>query len=374
MNIFSLIVTSVLVVTHAYLYWNFRRILGGGYWQLAFFAIFAFMLILSFYRRRMAAQSEWLFLFDYYNYWLAFLIVATVGFFAADLVRVAAYIFDLISGYKIHYLLTAARTGKYVLFFCLLLYGWSLHEARAIGIAKVEIKTPLLPPGSDRLRIVALSDIHFASLVNATHLARMVDLANAQNPDITVLLGDIVDSDMTDKNREMELLQSLKGELGKFAVLGNHEVFTGLNHSADFLRASGFTLLRGEAVEAGGIVVAGVDDPYTRYRFDPVEALRDSDQNKFVLLLNHRPIIPEEALGRFDLQLSGHTHGGQIFPGHFFAKRFNGHSPGMTELPAGRSGEKHSRLYLTTGTGFWGPPARLFAPPEIVVVDLVRGD
>lgn len=372
MNIFSLIVTSVLVITHAYLYWNFRRILGGGYWQLAFFAIFAFMLVLSFYRRRMAAQSEWLFLFDYYNYWLAFLIVATVGFLAADLVRLAALIFDLISGYKIHSALAAAKTGKYVLLFCLLLYGWSLYEARAIGITTIEIKTTLLPPGRERLRIVALSDIHLSSLVNAKHLTYMVDLANAQNPDITVLLGDIVDSNMTGKNHEMELLQSLKGEMGKFAVLGNHEVFTGVNHAADFLRESGFTVLRGESEETGGIVVAGVDDPYTRHRFDAAEALSDTDQDKFVLLLNHRPIVQDEALGRFDLQLSGHTHGGQIFPGHFFAKRFNGHSPGMTELPAGQNGEKHNRLYLTTGTGFWGPPARLFAPPEIVVVDLVQ--
>ncbi len=235
-----------------------------------------------------------------------------------------------------------------------------------------EIKTTLLPPGTDRLRIVAMSDIHLSSLVNAKHLARMVELANAQNPDITVLLGDIVDSNMTGKLAERDLLRDLKGDAGKFAVVGNHEVFNGTNHSIEFLEESGFTMLRGHAVEAGGIVVAGIDDPYTRANFDAAEALRDADQDKFVLLLNHRPIIQENALGRFDLQLSGHTHGGQIFPGQILTKLVNEYSSGHIELPTGTNGGKASRLYLTTGAAFWGPPARLFAPPEIVVLDLVR--
>ncbi len=98
MNIFGFIVTSVLILTHAYLYWNLRRILGGGYWQLAFFAIFAFMIVLTFARQKMSRQSEWLFLFDYYYYWLAFLIVVTVGFLAADHISLASLGFDAVSG------------------------------------------------------------------------------------------------------------------------------------------------------------------------------------------------------------------------------------------------------------------------------------
>jgi predicted MPP superfamily phosphohydrolase len=155
--------------------------------------------------------------------------------------------------------------------------------------------------------------------------------------------------------------------LGAYAVTGNHEYYAGLEHSLRFLRNAGFTVLRGEAARAGGIILVGVDDPTAMSSgqstiLDTGKALASVSANNFVVLLKHQPVVDSDT--KFDLQLSGHTHGGQIFPFVYLTRlRYRVHT-GLTELADGRL------LYVSRGVGTWGPPIRLFAPPEITLITI----
>ena len=155
---------------------------------------------------------------------------------------------------------------------------------------------------------------------------------------------------------------------GKFAILGNHEYYAGLKRSMEFTEAAGFKLLRDEFIEVAGITIFGEDDITGRKRGETkksdyfLEAL-SKERDTFVLLLKHQPYVDEDA--RFNLQLSGHTHGGQLFPFGFIVKLYFPKIYGLHEL------SENKLLYVSRGTGTWGPPVRVFAPPEITVIDLI---
>jgi predicted MPP superfamily phosphohydrolase len=155
--------------------------------------------------------------------------------------------------------------------------------------------------------------------------------------------------------------------LGAYAVIGNHEHYAGMDNSLRFLQTAGFTVLRGEAAVTGGIVLAGVDDPGTRdpghpARLDTRKALESVTGDDFVVLLKHQPVVDHGT--PFDLQLSGHVHGGQIFPFVYLTRLIYGVHTGLTRLADGRL------LYVSRGAGTWGPPIRLFAPPGITLITI----
>jgi predicted MPP superfamily phosphohydrolase len=159
---------------------------------------------------------------------------------------------------------------------------------------------------------------------------------------------------------------------GKFAVTGNHEFYAGLDQAVRFTEEAGFTMLRGEARPvAGFMTIAGVDDP-TGKRFGlfrgPEEGalLKGVARGRFTILLKHEPVIAKDATGLFDLQLSGHTHKGQIFPFNYIVKIFYPHDAGLVHLP------QHAFLYVSRGSGTWGPPIRFLSPPEVTIIKLVH--
>ena len=185
------------------------------------------------------------------------------------------------------------------------------------------------------------------------------------------MAGDLVDTDVTQKDEEAAAWAAVPAPLGKFAVTGNHEFYHGLEKSLAFMRRCGFTPLRGEVAAAGGIVIAGVDDSnFTDSSPETVDVPRVlslAPPDRFILLLNHKPYYPPQSVGRFDLQFSGHTHKGQIWPGELLVRRIYGFAQGLSVLEAGAG---RSLLYITNGIGFWGPPVRFLAPPEITVITL----
>jgi hypothetical protein len=189
------------------------------------------------------------------------------------------------------------------------------------------------------------------------------------NPDLLVSTGDLVDGQM-DGLRGLDVeLAKVTAPHGKFAVLGNHEVFAGVTPSSAFTARSGFRLLRGEAVSMSDwLTVAGVDDPALGQggkEGAPEEALLlPLPKERFTLLLKHRPTLKRESEGLFDLQRSGHVHKGQIFPFNLITRL-------AYPLPVGLSRPAGSWLYVSRGTGTWGPPLRVLAPPEVTVIDLV---
>jgi uncharacterized protein len=255
------------------------------------------------------------------------------------------------------------------------LYG--LFEARSIRVERVTLPTPKLPKGAAGVRIVLISDVHLGIMVGKAGLKRILDTVAALHPDLLLSTGDLVDGQMDGLRGRDQELSALHPPLGKFAVLGNHEVFAGLAASAAFTERSGFRLLRGEAVVVGDyLTLAGVDDPSALLRDHPAHVKGEGEaaelallatlpRERYTVLLKHRPKVEGESRGLFDLQLSGHVHKGQIFPFNLITHLVY---PVKMEISGEGTG---SLLYVSRGSGTWGPPLRVLAPPEVTVIDLV---
>ncbi len=259
---------------------------------------------------------------------------------------------------------SANVSGIALLAFVALLYG--LFEAGSIRIERITLHSPKLAGRS--ITIAQLSDMHLGAMSGTAFLDKVMDRLIELKPDIVVATGDIVDGQGDNLNAMSSHFHRYAAPMGNYAVTGNHEHFMGLARSLGFLRSAGFTVLRGETIHAGNIVIAGVDDHTARVADAPAEseiaAQLDSQHEKnFVLLLKHQPIVNDAE--KFDLQLSGHIHGGQIFPFGYLTRLSYRFGTGLTQLPDGRT------LYVSRGTGTWGPPIRLLAPPEITLITLM---
>ncbi|MBJ6725972.1 metallophosphoesterase [Geomesophilobacter sediminis] len=251
------------------------------------------------------------------------------------------------------------------------IYG--LFEARHVKVEQVVLESTKLPAGVGRLRIVQVSDVHLGLMVGRPRLEQILAQVAALKPDLLVSTGDLVDGQMDGLKGLDTVLATVRAPLGNFAVLGNHEVFAGVGPSVAFTTRGGYRMLRGEAVAVNSyLTVAGVDDPAVRYRqkekgsaVSEKEMLEKVPQDHFTLLLKHRPAIDPGAQGKFDLQLSGHVHKGQIFPFNLIT-----HLAYPAKMGLSRFGT--SWLYVSRGTGTWGPPIRVLAPPEVTVIDVVQ--
>jgi predicted MPP superfamily phosphohydrolase len=251
-------------------------------------------------------------------------------------------------------------------------YGYGLFEAADIRLEHVEITSPKIPEHPGRIRIVQISDVHLGLIIRGQRLSKIIARIESANPDILVSTGDLVDGQLNHLAKEAELLAALNPPLGKIAVTGNHEFYAGLQNALDFTEQAGFTILRHQDITAGTINLVGVDDrTLTSWGREPLKSERDlllaQPRENFTVLLKHRPDIDPESLGHFDLQLSGHTHKGQIIPFNLLTWLAYPQQAGhLTPLESGF-------LYLSRGTGTWGPPIRLLAPPEITIIDLLHG-
>ena len=349
-----------------------RAAFGGGWWQLPVLFWLALMMLPIFFMRRGLIPPEAMEVLMWVGpIWTGFLIIFTVTALGFDLLRLVTGLAGSISGRSWWSLLAAKRAVPITLILAALLTAHSFYQAYHPRLVKIELSTKRLPENLDSLRLVQLTDVHLSRFIGQKELSRMVKLAAEQKPDILVVTGDLVDGDMSRRTAEADLLANIKPRYGSYAVLGNHEMYAGLANALSFYQRAGLRLLRGEAVEtAGGMIVAGVDDEVFGGRYDirPAGKLLDVYKNdpRFILFLKHRPVPAPGTDGLFDLQLSGHTHGGQIFPGHIIIKKVNTYLYGLYSL------NSRSRLYVSRGTGFWGLPIRFMAPPEVVVIDLKR--
>ncbi len=233
--------------------------------------------------------------------------------------------------------------------------GYGLLEARQIRIETVNISTPKLASG--KITIAQISDLHLGVMTRDEFIARVSDKLREIKPDLIVATGDILDGHGDDLDALALQLKSITAPLGCYAVIGNHEQYAGLEKSLNFFRTAGYTVLRGSSVHVGGITLSGVDDPGRREL--PKTGKLAAATSVYTVLLKHQPVI--DSAMPFDLQLSGHIHGGQIFPFVYLTRLVYSISTGLTQLPDNRL------LYVSRGTGSWGPPMRLLAPPEITL-------
>lgn len=252
---------------------------------------------------------------------------------------------------------------------------WALYEAAHVRLKTVVFRTPRLAADARPLRIAAITDLHLGLEIGEEFTLGVARLIESARPDVVVCLGDTADVDFERANGAARALAEVKAPLGKYAVLGNHDFYAGLRNSLPLLKAAGFTVLRGETVRLDDdVLLAGVDDPVGRTRgealADETRALPEASPGRpLTILLKHRPEIARDAMGRFDLQLSGHSHGGQIFPFSLIVKMSYPLGPGRVDLDDG------AMLYVSRGTGTWGPRMRFTQPPEVtlVIVEPMKG-
>jgi hypothetical protein len=247
---------------------------------------------------------------------------------------------------------------------------------RRPSVVRVEVELARWPSELDGFRIVQLSDLHIGPTLDRRFAGWLVGRVNELAPDLIVITGDLVDGPVAKLADEVAPLASLRARHGVFFVTGNHEYYSGVDAWLDEVRRLGIRVLRNERVRLGAgaasFDLAGVDD-YRAYLFgrghgeDVPRALEGRDPQHPIVLLAHDPSTFRAAskLG-IDLQLSGHTHGGQIWPFVYFVRLF-------VPYVAGWYRENGAQLYVSRGTGFWGPPLRLFAPAEISEI-VLHGD
>ncbi|WP_457330216.1 metallophosphoesterase [Rhizobacter sp. P5_C2] len=251
-----------------------------------------------------------------------------------------------------------------------------LNARRRPGVRRVDVPITDLPPALEGFTLVQISDLHVGPTIRKGFVDRVVDAANALDADVMALTGDLVDGRVPELSEHTAPLGRLQARHGVFAVTGNHEYYSGAPAWVAELRRLGITVLMNEHLllkhGAGRLLLAGVTDFGAHHfdegqRSDPARAMRGaSDEAHAKVLLAHQPRSAAAAAeAGFDLQLSGHTHGGQFLPWNLFVPLQQPFVAGLHRLGA-------LWVYVSRGTGYWGPPKRLGAPSEITRLRLVR--
>ena len=357
---------SAVLFIHIFIFFKIAEAAVDGLLSFVWLALSTFMMFLLFVSRRTkrissAAGRKWTDRVS--GVWMLFVLFT--------------FFFLLLIGFvkKMTDLPLSSGAVLFVSFFLsLLLLGMGIKQANTVQTTVIKVPTSKLPQGCERLRIVQLTDLHLGPFVGLPLLAQILRKVRDVDPDIVVVTGDLADGRLTGRKREIGMLRRIRPRYGMYAVPGNHDYYDDINEAVFFMESGGMKVLRTEAVEAGGIIIAGADDKdhlikqqWNLSRSETMVLSHEKEQReKFLLLLRHRPIVEKGTEGHFDLQLSGHTHGGQLFPLLSSRHRIPGYARGLKKLKCG------GFLYVSNGAGFVGPPVRLLAPPEIAVIDLVR--
>lgn len=250
--------------------------------------------------------------------------------------------------------------------FCLLFCFYGVYEAeKNPAIKTYDITSPKV---RQKTKVVMLSDLHIDVDVSPETVERLVNRVNTLNPDAVVIVGDIVDNTPVKLYKQMQELKKLKVKDHVYLVFGNHEFYSGAMGWGLAFAQMGFEFLNnyGEKLGDTGIYIAGIPDINAAEWFKkPVKAknaLYKAEKEDYVIMLSHTPKLAEGVTAEnVDLQLSGHTHGGQIYPFHYFTEIAN------DGVLAGFYNKNGVQMYVSRGTRYWGPPMRIFAPSEITV-------
>lgn len=305
-------------------------------------------------------------------HWLGY---ATLGVFATllmlvfigDLVRLASFLASLVTSLP---LVSGRAVSFSILGAAAALSAVGLFQARCPRVRNVAIAIDDLPDELDGYRIVQWSDVHVGPTIQRRFVAALVERTNALEADAVAITGDLVDAHVDDARDAVEPMRGLRARDGVFYVTGNHEYYWRASEWVNEIQRLGLTFLKNEhrIIRRGDarLVMAGVTDPVGRdtHKQDPERALAGAPRDAVKVLLSHRPQTAKAAdrLG-VHLQLSGHTHGGQFFPFNLVIRWFQ-------PIVAGLHRVGRTWLYVSRGTGYWGPPSRLGVHGEITVIEL----
>ncbi|MFI5936160.1 metallophosphoesterase [Actinoplanes sp. NPDC051494] len=234
-------------------------------------------------------------------------------------------------------------------------------------IDRVQLPMAKLPRAMDGTRLAVVSDIHLGPLTGMRHAERIVEVINSVNADIVCVVGDLVDGSVAELGKFAAPLRGIQSRQGAYFVTGNHEYYSGYQEWVEEVARLGMRPLRNERLELDGLDLAGVNDLGGADHGDAPDfarALGDRDTARPVVLMAHQPLAAVQAAPYgVDLQVSGHTHGGQMAPFNLLVK---------LEQPvvSGLGAVDGMPVYVTNGAGFWGPPVRVGAPPQVSVIEL----
>lgn len=238
-----------------------------------------------------------------------------------------------------------------------------LHKERV----EITINLPDEQKLDNPVKIVALSDLHLGYTINNNELKKWIDLINHENPDVVLLVGDIIDNHLSPAiEQKMDLtLKKIKSKQGVFAVVGNHEYFSGIEQSKQFLKQCGITLLNDSMILVdNAFYIVGREDRSNSNRKTIQNLCQYAEPSKPIILMDHQPYhLEEAALHNIALQISGHTHGGQLFPISLITKL-------MYEKSHGYLKKGNTQYFITSGMGIWGGKFRIGTHSEYVVINM----
>jgi uncharacterized protein len=342
---------AIYTAAHIYMWWRLALPLASPWWQIATVATpvlgATFPLAMRHARGLPRERARpWLRL----GYlWFGFATYLVLGAFASHIAVAFGARAD-----------TAARVCALISVTVVVL--GLLNVARGPVIKRVRVPLPKLPVES--YTIAHLTDVHIGAMIGRELAEQIVERVNSLRPDLVVITGDLVDGRLSELRPHIEPLRGLRARDGVFAVTGNHEYYWNVEPWLEHLRSLGIRILRNEHVTIGGAFeLAGTDDASAHE--DIGRAVEGCDPALPVVLLAHHPrTIARAMLANVDLQLSGHTHGGQLLPWGWLARLWDPKVAGLARFGS-------TWLYVSQGTGYWGPPLRVGTSCEIAALELM---
>lgn len=377
--LFLLVVNAVSIAIHAYVGSRLIGVLPGGslatkaVWS-AIPVLFGLMVAAMFLSRTEHPSLATRFVVATGFVWMGLVFLALVGGLAGDLAGLVLRLAGAIFGQDV------SRVSRWIRIACLgsvpLAAAYGVFQAlRPPAIHEVEIPIAGLPPEWDGVRIAHVTDTHIGPILKKSWVEDLVRRVDSAKPDIVVHTGDLVDGSVGGLRDAVAPLARLKGREGTFFVTGNHEGYSGIRPWCDQMRVWGWDVLANQSriLSRGGakLAIAGITDANeggirTGTAPDIAQALADVPAGVPVVLLAHQPRQAFQANGHgVSLQLSGHTHGGQIWPFQYLVKL-------QQPVVAGFAMVGDVPVFTSRGAGFWGPPLRIGAPAEVPILVLRR--
>ncbi|MCX8131117.1 MAG: metallophosphoesterase [Clostridia bacterium] len=351
---------------------RFPRSWAKGYWIIFWIAAFSYVIAMAGVQFIPGTVSEILDIIG--SYWMAAILYLLLTIAVIDIIRILLKLFKKFPSNFSNNPNIAFLTGILVIFLVAGILAYGTWNSRRTHIKHYDIDIAKKADTLKQLHVAMVSDIHLGKVVNKKRLAKMVEGINRLNPDIILIAGDILDSSLEPfANENMgEEFKKLKSKYGVYAALGNHDYFSGsMEEKVSLFNDAGINVLRDNAVKIGEtFYLAGREDKSSVRRKLGGErkslesVLGNVDKSLPVILLDHQPVNLSEAVGQgVDLQLSGHTHQGQLFPIDLITNK-------VFEVDYGYLRKENTHFIVTSGYGTWGPPIRVGISGEIVDITI----